>query len=150
MTVGTYTYPNLAFPVANLKLTKEQETVRVWCVLRKKHLVLTPEEWVRQHLIHYLIDVKKLPVERMVSELLLPINGQNRRCDLAFLDQYGNVKLIAECKAPEIELSEMTFLQVSNYVQKTQARYFIMTNGLQHVIMDCQEGQYIPDLPPTL
>jgi hypothetical protein len=137
----------LAFPKAKLKLTKDQGIVRVWCVLRKKHLVLTPEEWVRQHLIHYLIDYKNLPIERIVSELLLPINGQNRRCDLAFLDSQGEVQFIAECKASEVALSETTFLQVSNYVQQTKARYFLMTNGLQHVIMDCITGTYLNDLP---
>ncbi len=147
MSTSKNTYPPLAFPKANLKLTKEHEFVRVWYVLRKKHLILTPEEWVRQHLIHYLLDFKKLPLERMVSELLLPINGQNRRCDLAFLNTHGEVQFIAECKAPDIPLSETTFLQVSNYVQQTKARYFLMTNGLQHVIMDCQEATYINDLP---
>lgn len=141
-------YPSLNLPSAELKLSKEQDEFFVWCVIRRKKLLLTPEEWVRQHVIHYLISYKKTPIERINSEHLLKINGQNRRCDVVVVDSFGNAKLIIECKAPEINLDEKVFLQTSNYIQKSKASFFWMTNGLHHVIVECSNPDvYLDDLP---
>jgi predicted type IV restriction endonuclease len=143
-------FPALQLPPANLKVTKQAESFWVWCVVRKKNLLLTPEEWVRQHVIHFLLDHKQVGAGKLVSEMPLSINNQTRRADLVILDDHGNGKLIVECKATTIPIDEKTFLQTSNYVQKTGAQYFWMTNGLQHVIMDCREGKFIQDLPENL
>lgn len=124
----------LNLPPAKLKLTRKDDAVFVWCTIRKKNLLLTPEEWVRQHIIHYLINEKKVPVGRMSSEHLVKINNQSRRCDIVVFGETANPLLIVECKAPDIQLSEMTFLQTSNYVQQLRTPYFWMTNGLQHAI----------------
>lgn len=141
-------YPALNLPPAQLKLSKEQETFFVWCIVRRKKLLLTPEEWVRQHVIHYLIHYKNTPIERINSEHLLKINGQNRRCDVVVTDAFGNAKLIVECKAPEINLDEKVFLQTSNYIQKSKAAFFWMTNGMNHVIVECSKPDaYLEDLP---
>lgn len=149
MNTRNASFPKLNLPKADLRLREEHSEVFVWCIIRKKHLLLTPEEWVRQHVIHFLITQKKIPIERIGSEIKLAINGQNRRCDLVILDAYGQAYLIIECKAPEITLDEKTFLQVSNYVQKTNAPYFMMSNGIQHIIMACAEpGIYLDDIPP--
>jgi predicted type IV restriction endonuclease len=143
-------FPALQLPPANLKVSKQKEIFWVWCVLRKKKLQLSPEEWVRQHVIHFLLDHKQIGAGKLVSEMPLAIHGQTRRADLVILDEQGNGKLIVECKATTVPIDEKTFLQTSNYVQKTGARYFWMTNGLQHVIMDCREGRFIQDLPEKL
>ena len=144
-------YPALNLPKANLKLSNEKDIFFVWCVVRKKKLQLTPEEWVRQHVIHYLIGHKQIPIERINSEHLLKINGQNRRCDVVVIDSFGNPKLIVECKAPEIKLDEKVFLQTSNYIQNSKAAYFWMTNGLNHVIVECCEPDiYLKDVPEGL
>lgn len=141
-------YPSLNLPSAQLKLSKEKEDFFVWCIIRRKKLLLTPEEWVRQHVIHYLIYHKGTPIERINSEHLLKINGQNRRCDIVVIDPFGNPKLIVECKASEIKLDEKVFLQTSNYIQKSKAAYFWMTNGLNHVIVECANpGVFLEDLP---
>ncbi|MNJ86537.1 hypothetical protein D3C87_40380 [compost metagenome] len=141
-------YPSLNLPSAQLKLSKEKEEFFVWCVIRRKKLLLTPEEWVRQHVIHYLIYHKGTAIERINSEHLLKINGQNRRCDVVVVDSLGNAKLIIECKAPEISLDEKVFLQTSNYIQKSKAAYFWMTNGLNHVMVECEKPEiYLDDLP---
>lgn len=124
----------LNFPPAALTISKKGDQVVVWCIIRKKHLVLTPEEWVRQHTIHYLIGQKQVPVGRISSEHTVQINGQARRCDIVVFSESGKPLLIVECKATSIPLSEQTFLQTSNYVQQLRAPYFWMTNGLQHVI----------------
>ena len=141
-------YPSLNLPSAQLKLSKEKEEFFVWCIIRRKKLVLTPEEWVRQHVIHYLIHRKKTPIERINSEHLLKINGQNRRCDIVVVDSFGNPKLIVECKASEIPLDEKVFLQTSNYIQKSKAAYFWMTNGLNHVMVECANPEvFLEELP---
>lgn len=143
-------FPALQLPPATLKISKQDGNFWVWCVLRKKKLLLTPEEWVRQHVIHYLLNTQQIGAGRLISEMSLSINGQTRRADLVVLDEHGRGKLIVECKATTIPIDEKTFLQTSNYVQKTGAPYFWMTNGLQHVIMDCREGKFLEDLPETL
>lgn len=124
----------LNFPPAQLKLSKKGEQVFVWCIVRKKHLLLTPEEWVRQHTIHFLIGEKKVPIGRIGSEYTVRINQQARRCDVVVFSGEGRPLLIVECKATSIALSEQTFLQTSNYVQQLRAPYFWMTNGHHHVI----------------
>jgi len=138
----------LNFPPAQLKLTKKGEQVFVWCIIRKKHLLLTPEEWVRQHAIHYLIHQKQVPIGRIGSEYTVQINRQSRRCDIVVFSGEGKPLLIVECKATAIPISEQTFLQTSNYVQQLQAPYFWMTNGLVHVIARIGESalEYLEEL----
>lgn len=131
-------YPALNFPKTTLKLTKVKDQFMVWCEIRRKKLILTPEEWVRQHAIHFLIYTQKIPKERVISEHTLQINGQNRRCDIAVTNTYGKVVLIVECKASSVKLDEKVFLQTSNYVAQSGAAYFWMTNGVQHVFSACE------------
>ncbi len=140
---------SLNLPQAKLKVAKKGNQVVVWCIIRKKHLVLTPEEWVRQHVIHFLIEQNNVPIGRINSEHLVQINGQARRCDIVVFNSEGKPQLIVECKATTIPIDEKTFLQTSNYVQQLQAPYFWMTNGLQHIIIDCnQPSTYLSELPP--
>lgn len=123
----------LNFPPAPLQLSRKGESVFVRCIIRKKQLLLTPEEWVRQHAIHFLIGEKQVPLAMINSEHLVNINGQARRCDIVVFSREGQPLLIVECKAPSVALSEQTFLQLSNYVQQLRTPYFWMTNGQQHV-----------------
>lgn len=139
----------LNFPPAPLQLSRKGESVFVRCIIRKKQLLLTPEEWVRQHAIHYLISEKQVPPGTINSEHLVNINGQARRCDVIVFSREGKPLLIVECKAPSVALSEQTFLQVSNYVQQLKAPYFWMTNGQQHVQARIGETavEYLEQLP---
>lgn len=141
-------YPPLNLPQANLKISKKNDLFHVWCEIRKKHLVLTPEEWVRQHTIHFLIHQKQVPIGKIASERLVVINAQNRRCDLVVVDDFGNPKMIVECKATSVPIDEKTFLQTSNYVKETKAQFFWMTNGLQHILVDCMNPtEILRDFP---
>lgn len=141
-------YPPLNLPQARLKITSENGSYYVWCEIRKKRLLLTPEEWVRQHVLHYLMYHSNVPAAKIVSERLVVINGQNRRCDIMIVDDFGQPKLIVECKATKVPIDEKTFLQTSNYVRETQSRYFWMTNGLQHAIVDCAQPEvFLEELP---
>lgn len=141
-------YPPLNLPQANLKISKTGADFFVWCVVRKKNLLLTPEEWVRQHAVHFLIYQKEVPLGRIASEYLLNINGYKRRCDILVVDEFGKPQLIVECKATSILIDEKTFLQTSNYVKETGSRYFWMTNGLAHSVVDCNNpSEFLEELP---
>lgn len=141
---------SLNFPKATLKLTQNNSSLYVWCPLRRKNLLLTPEEWVRQHAIHFMVSILKIPQGRIASEHTVKINGQNRRCDLLVISGDGKPQLIVECKAPEIQLTERTFLQTSHYISVLQAPYFMMTNGLTHVMAKIEgtEIVYLSAIPP--
>lgn len=124
----------LALPPAKLKLSKKEESIFVWCVIRKKTLLLTPEEWVRQHVIHYLINHLNFPVGLMASEFSIKVNQLKKRCDVVVFNKAKKPILIIECKAPQIGLDEKVFLQIAHYNFKLNVDYIMLTNGLHHVI----------------
>lgn len=124
----------LNLPKAPLRLTKKNGEVMVWCVLRKKNLVLTPEEWVRQHIIHYLIDGVGIPAERIVSEMAITVNGLTRRCDVVAVDRSGKPKLIVECKATAIPVNEKVLFQIAQYNRELQVDYLMLSNGIDHFL----------------
>ena len=97
-------YAKLNLPKADLKLKKDT----IWDILRKKYVLNTPEEWVRQHYIHYMVNILNYPYSLMASERLVKYNGLSKRCDIvAFSNQLKPI-LIVECKAPKIKITEET------------------------------------------
>ncbi len=133
----------LDFPQAKLKLTRSGNSVRVFCVIRKKQLMLTPEEWVRQHLIHFLIDHLNVPIGLIASEMSLNINGHSRRCDVVVFNRNGNPVFLMECKAPEIVLGEQVVHQIAHYNFSLGTDFLLITNGKQHRILqlDREKGE---------
>lgn len=121
-------YPPINLPSADLRL----QNGNVWDILRKKFVLCTPEEWVRQHFIHFMINHLGFPLGRMVSEYKVVYNGMNKRCDIAVFDQYKSANCIVECKAPTIKISDDTFYQVAKYAHVLGAKYLILTNGISH------------------
>jgi hypothetical protein len=121
-------HPALNLPPAKLKL----KTNQVWDRLRKKYVLLTPEEWVRQHFISYLIDHLGYPEGRMASEYTVDYNGMKKRCDVVAFDERLRPVVIVECKAVSIEISENTFYQIARYASTLKAKLLILTNGLNH------------------
>ncbi len=121
-------HPALNLPPAKLKL----KTNQVWDRLRKKYVLLTPEEWVRQHFIAYLIDHLGYPEGRMASEYTVDYNGMKKRCDVVAFDELLRPVVIVECKAVSIEISENTFYQIARYASTLKAKLLILTNGLNH------------------
>ncbi|HIP37598.1 MAG TPA: type I restriction enzyme HsdR N-terminal domain-containing protein [Crocinitomix sp.] len=122
-------YPPLNLPKADIKLSQNQ----IWDVLRLKYVKLTPEEWVRQHFIHYLIKLgysKNL----MASEKIVKYNNLSKRCDIVAFNNKNETLLIVECKAPHIKLTQDTFYQVAKYNAVLNAKYLILTNGINHII----------------
>jgi len=144
----------LSFPQAELKLTRKEGQVFVWCIVRKKSLVLTPEEWVRQHLIHFLIQEKQIPIGLIAAEMAIEINQLSRRCDVVVFGSDGKPRLIVECKAPEINLTEKTFNQIAQYNAALNVDLLMVTNGLQHIVcqIDRENTQlsYLEELPDLI
>ncbi len=132
----------LNLPKASLKLEKKSNEVFVWCVIRKKKLLLTPEEWVRQHIIHYLIFNIGVPVERIISEYSIQVNGLIRRCDVVVVDQNGKPKLIVECKATTVPINEKVLYQIAQYNRELQVDFLMLSNGINHFLskINLKEG----------
>lgn len=137
----------LNLPKAPIKMKDDL----IWDKLRKKYLKCTPEEWVRQHFIHYLIDSLHFPEGRMVSEYKVLYNGMNKRCDIAVFNQKMQAQVIIECKAPHIPLTEDTFYQIAKYAHVLKAPVLILTNGINHycalVSQKERELIYLPEMP---
>lgn len=124
----------LNLPKAPLRLEKKGGELYVWCTVRKKLLLLTPEEWVRQHLIHYLISSVNVPAERIVSEYSIRVNGLSRRCDVVVIDRNGKPKMIVECKAVSIPVNEQVLFQIAQYNRELQVNYLMLSNGIDHFL----------------
>ena len=137
----------LNLPPAEIK----QKSDQLWCRLRKKYLKATPEEWVRQYFIAYLIDHLNFPEGRMVSEYKVVYNQMNKRCDIAVFDEERSPQVIVECKAPHIKITEDTFYQIAKYAHVLKAPVLILTNGLNHycALVNPKDGsvQYLSEIP---
>ena len=123
----------LNLPKANLKLSRKGESVYVWDVFRKKKLLLTPEEWVRQHFFHFLVNERNVPQGLISSEYGLVVNQLQRRCDGVIFGRDGKALAIIECKAPEVSITKKTFYQIAQYNFKLNVKWLFMTNGLKTV-----------------
>ncbi|WP_026777528.1 type I restriction enzyme HsdR N-terminal domain-containing protein [Polaribacter sp. Hel_I_88] len=136
---------NLNLPNYKFKLKSSENKTLIFDNLRKKYFVLTPEEWVRQHFVQYLIDEKKYPVSLIALEKQLTINNRKKRTDILVFDADGNPDIIVECKAPQIQITQATFDQIARYNLKLKANYLIVTNGLTHFYckMDFEKETYI-------
>lgn len=141
----------LSLPNASLKLSKKEELVLVWCIVRKKKLLLTPEEWVRQHIIHFLLNEKQIPLGLIAAEMSIEVNKLARRCDIVVFGNDGKPKLIIECKAPEINLTEKTFQQIAQYNFTLNVDFLMVTNGLDHIVCQIDRTNsklnYLENLP---
>ena len=139
----------LNLPNAPLKITEKNEKRFVTCLLRKKPVVLTPEEWVRQHVVHYLIAFKSLAQGRLAVEVNLKVNSLSKRADIVYYDKALQPQLIVECKAPEVKLTSETVFQIATYNSQLNSKFLLISNGLDHFIFENQKGSLVPldDLP---
>ena len=136
----------LNLPQAKLKLTRKDDIVYVLCPIRKKKLVLTPEEWVRQHIIAYFTEKLNISLGKMASEVSLEYNGLKKRADLVVLNKDGIPEILVECKAPIISLSSSTLFQISTYYQSLPAKILVLTNGLEHHVVNLETKTESRDL----
>lgn len=122
----------LNFPSYTFRVKNSENRTLIFDVIRKKFLVLTPEEWVRQHVVQFLIQEKKYPISHINVEKQITLNGLKKRYDVVVFKPNGQLHILVECKAPEVSISQMTFDQIAQYNFKLNATYLMVTNGLSH------------------
>lgn len=122
----------LNLPQFDLKIRETNSTKEVFDIVRRKWIKLTPEEWVRQHVINYLISEKKYPKSLIAVEMPIKLNGMNRRCDVVVYSRQRNPFLIVECKAYNVKITQKVIEQIANYNLTLKAPYLLITNGLVH------------------
>ena len=122
----------LNLPAFNHQIKKAEGKVWIFDGIRKKYVVLTPEEWVRQHLIHYLVGHLKYPRTLIKVESGLQFNQLAKRSDIVVFDRAGRSWMVLECKSPDQEINPETAKQVSVYNATLKAKYVAITNGLHH------------------
>jgi len=142
----------LNLPKYDFRLRKNaDDKTEIFDAIRKRFYVLSPEEWVRQNFIQYLITEKQFPASLMAVEKGLKLNGMQKRTDIVQYNTSGNPVVIVECKAPEIKLSQDTFDQAARYNMTLQVDYLIITNGLEHYAckMNYSENkiQFLEEIP---
>lgn len=135
----------LNLPTYNFKLKSSENKTLIFDKIRKRYFVLTPEEWVRQHFVRFLIEEKKYPTSLIALEKQLTVNKRKKRTDILVFNNKGNHNIIIECKAPTIKITQATFDQIARYNLKLKANYLIVTNGLEHFYckMDFAKETYI-------
>ena len=124
--------PQLNLPNAVLKTKLVGGTTQVFDAVRKKYLILTHEEWVRQHFIHYLNSEKKYPFGLMGIEQMVKYNDQSTRADIVLYTNEGKPSMIVECKAPKVKITQDSFNQIAKYNFKLKVDFLVVTNGMQH------------------
>ncbi|MGJ3235966.1 type I restriction enzyme HsdR N-terminal domain-containing protein [Marivirga sp.] len=122
----------LNLPPYDVNLRKMDGKIHIFDPIRKKYLVLTPEEWVRQHFLQFLIHHKSYPASLIKMESGLKYYERNKRTDLVVYNRAMKPHLLVECKAPDVKITDKTFSQIANYYSKFQAKYMIITNGMEH------------------
>lgn len=137
------TLPELNLPAIAPQLSKEGEKVFIFDVLRKKNILLTPEEWVRQHWIHFLIASQGFPKGLVSAERGLVYNGLQKRTDLLVFDRQGSPYFLIECKAPEVEINQKVLSQAITYNQTLKCPFIGLSNGRKHVFMGYVEAEGI-------
>ncbi|TAH25211.1 MAG: type I restriction enzyme HsdR N-terminal domain-containing protein [Cytophagales bacterium] len=123
----------LNLPFAQLIISQIENKSYVFDLIRKKHILLTPEEWVRQNFLHFLMNYLHYPKALCAIERGLKYHTLRKRTDITIYDQSGKVFMVVECKASHIPLTQKTFEQAANYSYSLMAKYLVVTNGLRHL-----------------
>lgn len=123
----------LNFKSYPLRLKNKENKRYIFDVIRKKEILLTPEEWVRQHCLHFLIHDKKYPKSLINVEKKIDVFGQAKRYDIIVYKTSGEVAILVECKAPEVSIDQNTFDQIARYNLSVNSTYLMVTNGLNHI-----------------
>lgn len=129
-----FCWMQLNLPEHKFKIKETAHGLVIFDELRTRYVALTPEEWVRQNFVAYLINHKGFPAALMSNEVSMMLNGIKRRCDTLVCDNHGSTLLIAEYKAPSVAITQQVFDQIVRYNMVLRARYLIVTNGLQHYL----------------
>lgn len=141
----------LNLPPFEKKTTKKDDKPFILDVIRRQYVALTPEEWVRQHFVHFLIGHKGYPQSLMANEVQLKLNGMSRRCDTVVYDRSLHPRVIIEYKAPTVSITQKVFDQICRYNMVLQVDYLIVSNGLAHycckVDYPTRSYSFLQDIP---
>ncbi|MBR6975087.1 MAG: type I restriction enzyme HsdR N-terminal domain-containing protein [Bacteroidaceae bacterium] len=142
----------LNLPPFEANIKKQNGMVKILDILRQKFVVLTPEEWVRQHFVHFLIEQKGYSKTLMANEVAVTLNGMSRRCDTVVYRQEGMKPLmIVEYKRPDVEITQRVFEQICRYNMVLEVEWLVVSNGLKHYCcqVDIKNGGYafMKDIP---
>jgi hypothetical protein len=141
----------LNLPTFEVKMKDEGAKKMIFDVIRRKYVALTPEEWVRQHFVHYLIDQLGYPKELLANEVEVTLNGTSKRCDTVLYDRDLKARMIVEYKATDIPITQKVFNQIMRYNMVLKVDYLIVSNGIEHYCckMDYDQNSYtfLPQIP---
>jgi len=139
----------LNFPEYTFKIKEDKEQAYIWDPIRKKYLVLTPEEWVRQHMVAYLQESKHFPSGLINLEGGFTHRKHAYRTDIRVYNKQAEALMIIECKAPQVHIKEEVFKQVINYNLEFNSPYIGVTNGLKHYCLQFKDNKYqfLDDFP---
>lgn len=141
----------LNFPQYRFRFKNSENKIAVFDVLRKRFIQLTPEEWVRQHVVHFLLEEKKIPKSLLNVEKQLRVHQLIKRYDIIAYKPNGEIFLVVECKAASVPVTQETFDQIARYNLALKAEYLMVTNGLSHYFcqMDYEAEKYhfLKDIP---
>ncbi len=134
----------------HIRLKQSQDKLYIFCMIRKNWMIYTPEEWVRQHILHYLVEDLEFTTSSIALEVPIPINGMRKRADIVVYQQ-AQPYIMVECKAPNITISQATFDQIARYNIVLGSHFLMVSNGLNHFYcqMDFEQKRYhfLKELP---
>lgn len=141
----------LNLPPFEVQLHQSGEMTFIYDVIRKKNVVLTPEEWVRQHFVHFLLNNHGYSKNYIKVEKQIKVNERIKRFDALVYNKEAKPVILIECKAPEVEISQSTFSQIATYNMTLRVPYLIVTNGLTHFIckidFHTNSYEYLQEIP---
>lgn len=141
----------LNLPETDLKIINKDGRLHVFDILRRKYVSLTPEEWVRQQFVHFLILHKGYPVECIGNEISITLNNTKKRCDSVVYGRNAKPTMIIEYKSPQTEITQNVFEQISRYNIRLKVKWLIVSNGMRHYCcrIDYDNGtyQFVEDVP---
>ena len=129
------TLPELSFPSFEYKIQVLDQKPYIFDVVRRKNVVLTPEEWVRQHILHHMIS-KGYVQSRISVEYPIKTKDSTKRADIVYTNKLGEIVLLVECKAPEVKINDSTLRQAGNYNLSLKVRFLVVSNGFQTFIFE--------------
>ena len=144
-------HTTLNLPPASLRIRETDGRKQVFDILRRRYVALTPEEWVRQHFIHFLIQYKGYPAALLANEIPLKVGLLQKRCDSILYGKDMKASMIMEYKAPSVSISQKVFDQICRYNITLRVPYLIVSNGIQHYCcrINYEKGTYsfLADVP---
>ena len=141
----------LNLPRYEISVKRNGKRLTIFDFLRRRHVALTPEEWVRQHFVHFLVEHKGYPKGLLANKVELSVGEKSLRCDSILYDSNLKPRMIVEYKAPEVPVTQAVFTQISAYNSVLRADYLVVSNGLAHYCcrMDYerQKAEFLPEIP---